>query len=99
MPANKKYLSSPKQQFLKVTAAILGGYLVAITFHLALAFIFKPVNVIITSSFTVFIVWVALMVLAFLAKNGWKIWGLYLGLSLIFSIIIYVGKMYYPIYS
>ncbi|QWX84642.1 hypothetical protein H0I23_03070 [Cellulophaga sp. HaHaR_3_176] len=99
MPANKKYLSSPKQQFLKVTAAFLGGYLVAITFHLALAYLFNPINVIISSSFTVFIVWVALMVIAFIAKSGWRIWGIYLILSFIFSIIIYIGKMYNPIYS
>jgi len=33
MPANKKYLSSGGQQFLKTTAGILGGFIVTILFH------------------------------------------------------------------
>ena len=32
---------------------------------------------------------VALMVVAFLARNGFKIWGLYLLLTAVFSLIIY----------
>jgi len=97
MPANKKYLATPKQQFLKTTAAILGGYLVSTTFHMALVFFFNPVTVIITSSYSSFLLWVGLMVVAFLAKNGWKIWALYIILSLLFSTIIFFGKLYFPI--
>ena len=38
MPANKKYLTpSPWQRFAKISAAILGGLIVALMFHLALA--------------------------------------------------------------
>jgi hypothetical protein len=33
MPANLKYLSSKGQRWLKVTAAIIGGYAVTVTFH------------------------------------------------------------------
>jgi len=45
--------------------------------------------VLITSTFSLFIVWAALIILAFLAKSPWKIWLLYLGISLLFSVLIY----------
>jgi len=84
MPANKKYLSSPFQRFLKITAGFIGGYLVMFSLHLLMTFIFEKKNVIITSGFTGYILWAILLLLAFLAKNGWKVWGVYLLLSLIF---------------
>lgn len=98
MPANPKYLTqSIWQRIAKITAAILGGYLVSISFHLALASWINHVNVIITMAFSGFILWVVLMIVAFLAKNGWKIWGIYLLLTLIFCGIIYLGQTYNPI--
>ncbi|MFI2742656.1 hypothetical protein ACG2LH_07945 [Zhouia sp. PK063] len=92
MPANKKYLSSPIQRFAKISAGFIGGYLVTVTFHLALAAWFNKVTVIITSSFTSFILWAVLMVIAFLGKNGWKVWGLYLLLSMVFLGFMYLGN-------
>lgn len=97
MPANPKYLSSNWQRFAKITAGFIGGYLVSVSFHMALAFWINHVNIIITGAFTAFIVWAGLMVLAFLAKNGWKIWGIYLLLTLLFSATIYLSKIYHPI--
>ncbi|THV60112.1 hypothetical protein EZV76_06000 [Flagellimonas alvinocaridis] len=98
MPANKKYLtSSPTQRFAKITAAILGGLMVAVLFHMALASWFNHVAVIITSTFSAFILWAVLMVLAFLGKNGWKIWGIYLTVSLLFGMLIYFGHQNHPI--
>jgi hypothetical protein len=98
MPANPKYLTQSKwQRFLKITAAILGGYFVSVSFHLALASWLNRANVLITMAYSGFIVWVALMVIAFLAKNGWKIWGIYLLLTLIFCGIIYFGQTSNPI--
>ncbi len=98
MPANKKYLtSSPTQRFAKITAAILGGLMVAVLFHMALASWFNHVAVIITSTFSAFILWAVLMVLAFLGKNGWKIWGIYLAASLLFGVLIYFGQQTHPI--
>ncbi|MFA9192061.1 hypothetical protein AAGV28_11845 [Flavobacterium sp. FZUC8N2.13] len=98
MPANPKYLTQSKwQRFSKIIAAILGGYLVAISFHLALASWFNRADVIITMAFSGFILWVALMVVAFLAKNGWNIWLIYLGLSLFFLGIFFLGQAYNPI--
>jgi hypothetical protein len=97
MPANPKYLTQSKwQRFAKITAAILGGYFVSVTFHLALASWFNRADVLITMAFSGFILWVILMVIAFLAKNGWKIWLIYLFLSLAFSLLIYLGQTYHP---
>lgn len=98
MPANTKYLTQSKwQRFAKITAAILGGYLVSVSFHLALASWFNRANIMITMAFTGFILWVALMVVAFLAKKAWKIWLIYLGITLFFSVLIYLGQIYNPI--
>ena len=98
MPANKKYLTqSPWQRFAKISAAILGGLMVAVTFHMALASWFDHVSIIITSTFTAFILWAILMVVAFLAKNGWKIWGLYLLVSATLGLVYYFGIQTLPI--
>lgn len=97
MPANPKYLTQSKwQRFAKITAAILGGYFVSVSFHLALASWFNRANVVMTMAYSGFILWAALMVLAFLAKSGLKIWGIYILLTLIFSFLIYLGQTYNP---
>lgn len=98
MPANKKYLTkSPVERIAKVTAAFFGGYLVSVSFHLALAAWLDHVNVIITMTYNGFILWAVLMILAFLAKNPWKVWGLYILLTAVFYAVLYFGKLYNPI--
>jgi ABC-type antimicrobial peptide transport system permease subunit len=93
MPANKKYLSSGGQQFLKITAGIFGGFIVTILFHNAIAVLLKDKGwLIITSAYSSFIVWVFMIVFAFMAKSGWKIWGIYLSITLLFSVIVYIYK-------
>lgn len=84
MPANKKYLSSPFQRFLKITAGFIGGYLVMFSFHLLMTLLFQKKNVIVTAGITGYILWATLLLLAFLAKNGWKIWIIYLLLATLF---------------
>jgi len=92
MPANQKYLSSPLQRFLKISAGLIGGYLLATSFHLALARIpFIGLNLLFSGAFSGFICWVGLMVLAFMAKNGWWVWAIYLVLSFIFAAVAYLG--------
>lgn len=91
MPANPKYLTkSGWQRFAKISAGILGGYLVSTTLHLLLASLFSRVEVLITITYTGFILWVVLMILAFLAKNGWKVWALYLTISVVCVTILYL---------
>lgn len=85
MPANKKHLTaSPWQRLLKVTAAFIGGYMVTMSLHLLLMTFLDKTAVFMTMKFSVYVLWAVLMMVAFLAKSGWKIWGLYLGLSFIF---------------
>nr|WP_315220158.1 hypothetical protein [uncultured Flavobacterium sp.] len=97
MPANPKYLTQSNwQRFAKITAAIVGGYFVSVSFHLALASWFSRVNIMITMAFSGFILWVVLMIIAFLAKSALKIWGLYLLLIFAFSLLIYLGQTYNP---
>jgi len=93
MPANKKHLSSPGQRALKITAGILGGLMVTILFHNAFASILTEKGwLLITSAYSSFLIWVFLLVMAFVSKNGWKIWGIYLSLIIIFGSIIYIIK-------
>lgn len=79
MPANKKYLTkSPIQRFLKISAGFVGGYGIVEALHMALMDFWGTANSLITLRFGGFILWATLMIIAFLAKNGWKIWGIYL---------------------
>ena len=85
MPANKKYLSSPLQRFLKITAGFIGGYAVMMAFHLVLTLFVDKKHIVMTAGVTGYILWALLLLLAFLSKNGWKIWGLYLFIFLLLA--------------
>ncbi|SIQ31609.1 hypothetical protein [Maribacter ulvicola] len=98
MPANTKYLNASFwPRFSKITAAFLGGFMVSTLFHLAIASWFNHLNVIITSTYSAIILWCGLMIVAFLAKNGWKIWAIYILSSIILAIIIFYGKTLNPL--
>ncbi|MFC7524212.1 hypothetical protein ACFQRK_09680 [Parapedobacter sp. GCM10030251] len=84
MPANKKYLSSPWQRFLKITAGFVGGYFVMLSLHLLLTQLFDQRNVVVTAFITGYLLWAVLLLMAFLSKNGWKVWGIYLVLMGVF---------------
>ncbi|MGJ1268045.1 hypothetical protein ACR78F_06640 [Sphingobacterium spiritivorum] len=87
MPANKKYLTkSPWLRLSKILAGFAGGYVVMLSFHLCLMYIFPQENVIITSFITGYILWAFLLLWAFVADNIWKVWLTYIALSLLFSI-------------
>ncbi|GAB3775873.1 hypothetical protein GCM10028818_20560 [Spirosoma horti] len=90
MPAKTEYLATPGQRALKISAGIIGGYVLTAALHLLLA-VMPPFReqILLSSTFSFFLLWVGLIILAFLARNGWKIWGIYLLSSLIFSVIIY----------
>ena len=97
MPANKKHLTkSLHQRVAKISAAVIGGYLVTMSLHMALALWFDKTTVLITSTFTGFILWAGLMVVAFLGRNGWITWGIYLLLTAFFTSLIYAGRLYLP---
>ncbi|PVW15590.1 hypothetical protein [Marixanthomonas spongiae] len=99
MPANKKYLTTSSwQRFAKISAGIVGGYIISALLHIALAFwLPNPKMVLITSVYTLYMLWVAIIILSFLAKNGWKLWALYVAIILVFSVLIHFGKLYNPV--
>ncbi|QEC51839.1 hypothetical protein EDD80_102408 [Anseongella ginsenosidimutans] len=87
MPANKKYLcTSAFRRWMKITAGFFGGYGVTISFFLMLTSFFDTSKVLMTGLFSGFIIWAILLLLAFLTKSGWKIWLVYLSLTLLFSL-------------
>ena len=99
MPANNKYLTtSGWHRFAKITAGLLGGYLISALLHMSLA-LWLPFHraVLITSIFSLYIVWGACMLFAFLAKSGWKLWGIYLLIILFLGITVYFGQSLHPL--
>lgn len=98
MPANPKYLTkNPWQKFAKISAGILGGYIITALFHMCLPlWIPNPKAVLITSIFTFFIVWCALLIIPYLFKNGWKAWLLYLAISIVLYVVYYFGNQQNP---
>lgn len=100
MPANPKYLTPTRRSWTrasKIAAGILGGFAVSVSFHLMLTLFADRANVLITMTFSGFIVWVALMILAFLEKKAWRIWALYLLLTGMFSLVIYLSEFQNPL--
>lgn len=98
MPANSKYLNqSPWQQFAKISAGLIGGYIISALLHMCLVlWLPNPKEVLITSIYTIFIAWGALLIIPFLFKNGWKAWVLYLIISIILYVIYYLGNQQNP---
>ncbi|MEM9259428.1 MAG: hypothetical protein AAGA62_07255 [Bacteroidota bacterium] len=92
MPAQKKYLSSRGQRWLKVSCAILGGYFVAMLLQIAIGVHFEnKAPVLMTSAYMSFFLWVLFMIIPFIFKNGWKAWATYLLIIVVCSVIIYLG--------
>lgn len=93
MPANKKYLTtSPIQRAAKITAGILGGYVIAALFQMCISLLLPyPKEVLITGIFIVFPIWCVLLIIPFLFKNGWKAWGLYLAIIIILYMIFSIA--------
>ncbi|MEM6297772.1 MAG: hypothetical protein AAF740_03685 [Bacteroidota bacterium] len=97
MPANPKYLSSSRERFLKVSAAILGGYLVAMGLHMVWGMLLSEETqgiVVATTTFSGFTLWVLLMIPAFLVKKGAHIWAIYGGITLVCAAVIYLLKTF-----
>ncbi|QXP60426.1 hypothetical protein [Olleya sp. HaHaR_3_96] len=101
MPANTKYLNtSPWQQFAKISAGILGGYIISAVLHMCLSlWLPNPKEVLITSIVTLFIVWCALLIIPFLFKNGWKAWLLYIVIITLLYSIYLIGNQNNPFVS
>ncbi|MCL6219217.1 hypothetical protein [Zunongwangia pacifica] len=99
MPANKKYLTTSfHQKFAKLTAGIIGGYSISALVHLLLGFWLPDHKIVfITSVFSLFLLWMLLVIIPYLYKNGWKVWGIYLSIIILLYVGVYFGKLYHPI--
>lgn len=98
MPANPKYLTkSSWQKFAKLSAGIIGGYIISALLHMAFA-LWLPYHkeIIITSTFTLFICWCVLLIIPYLFKNGWVVWCLYLLVIVLLYAIYFFGNKNNP---
>lgn len=95
MPANPKYLTqSGWQRFAKVSASVLGSFLISVSLHFAIAaWTIDRHNIWSVYAFSLFLIWCMFMLLAFLFKNGWKCWIWYGGAIVLFVLIWYAGSI------
>ena len=93
MPAKKEHLSTSGQRALKIAAGLIGGYFLAISLQMMIGVLIPfRTEVILTGAFSVFMLWVFFMIVAFLVRNGWLIWGIYLLSTGICGAVIYLLK-------
>lgn len=87
MPANKKYLTqSPWMRLSKILAGTVGGYAVMFSFHLFLAAFLPQEKVVATSFLTGYLLWAFLLLYAFIARNVWIVWGIYIVCTAVFAL-------------
>lgn len=97
MPANKKHLTpAPLERILKITAGFVGGYYITEGIHILLAQYFHTGSWLFTLRYFGFILWVALLIIAFLSTKGWKIWAIYLLINLILYLSIHHRNPIFP---
>lgn len=94
MPANKEYLThGTAERIGKVSAALVGSFLVAVSSMLALAsWSDRPSVVFMSYTYLLILVWCALMLVAFLFRKAWKCWLLYASLVVIFITFFLIGR-------
>ncbi len=99
MPANKKYLTtSPWHKTTKLVAGIIGGYVIAALLHMILVlFLPYPKEILITSIFSLFIIWSALMIVPFLFKNAYKVLALYTLVIIVLYLVYHFGSQQKPL--
>ena len=99
MPANPKHLNTNKWSRIgKISAAILGGYLVTSFFHLAIVQWVHNFKITInTWRFSLYLIWMFFLFLPFFFKQAWKCWVLYLSVMILFALVFYLGRIYHPI--
>ncbi|MDO5976328.1 hypothetical protein [Flavivirga jejuensis] len=84
MPANPKHLTKSNwQRFAKITSGILGGYVLSFLAHACFLSWFDGEMVMETATYSLFILWIPLLIFPFLFKNGWHCWFIYLGIALV----------------
>ncbi|MDN5217294.1 hypothetical protein QQ020_34795 [Fulvivirgaceae bacterium BMA12] len=91
MPAKSQYLSGTWTRVSKVTAAILGSYVVTMLINIALGTLIKNnPSVIMTTAYSTYLLWVFFMVIAFFMRKAWHVWSLFGSIATVCSIIIFI---------
>ncbi|MHA7102796.1 hypothetical protein [Roseivirga pacifica] len=91
MPANRKYLSSGTQRAAKITAGLIGGYLLSAMFHYVLGLMFEnKAAVVVTSVYTLYMLWMVFFIIPFMMKSGGKAWAYYLVAIVLLAVIAYL---------
>ena len=67
MPANPKYLSSGPDRAAKITAGLIGGYLLSAMFHYVLGLLVEnKAAVVATSVYTLYMLWMVFFIIPFI---------------------------------
>ena len=79
MPANPKYLSSGTERAAKITAGLIGGYVLSAMFHYVLGLLVENKAIVAaTSIYTLYMLWMVLFIIPFMLKSGGRAWVYYL---------------------
>ena len=93
MPANKKYLLKSKWvKGSKIFAALVGGAATTLILHIALAKMCNPDIVVLSSWFSMPLLWATIMVMIYWIKDHLKGWSLLALICSIGFLIIYFLK-------
>ena len=89
MHAKKKYLSNGWQRLSKVLAMFFGAYAATAALHIAIAKnVTNDVPILLTSTYTSFILWVGLMVMVFIIKRAWIAWSVLSGIVVFSGLLV-----------
>lgn len=93
MPANQKYLETSNwQKAARLSAGMVGGYILALEIHYLLAISTNQETVFDAMRFSFYLIWVVLMFLPFLSKSGWLCWVYYGMAGLFAALLIYLYR-------
>jgi hypothetical protein len=91
MPAKQKYLSGAWKRLSKILAIVFGAYAATSTLHIAIAkSVANDTPVLLTSTFSSFIVWVGLMIMVYMIRKAWISWTILFGIITISSLLIFL---------
>ena len=90
MPANPKY-SSGTERAAKITAGLIGGYVLSAMFHYVLGLLVENKAIVAaTSIYTLYMLWMVLFIIPFMLKSGGRAWVYYLISIVLLAVIAYL---------
>lgn len=90
MPANSKYLTTSRaQRFVRLLTGFVGGYAITTLVHLLAASYLSKSIVLITFTFSGFILWAVLFITAYIPKKTCQAVVIYTGISLVLGMLLF----------